>query len=165
MKGVSAFALFCEDIRRETGNKETLIGVMPETIQVSTFPGALKKLAVYFRVRLEVGRQYPKPIKIDLEIPGDDIQSDSKTPEPIPAEVIERSIERAKDRGLPYATIIGRMFLSESVPIPSPRMISAILICGSKRQLCGVLNIAQRPTEPSVPSEGLEVVAAETPKS
>jgi hypothetical protein len=152
MKGISAFAFFCEDIRRESANRDTLIGVMPENIQVTSFPGALRRLAVYFRIRLDVKGTYKKSLSVDLEIPGDDVQIENRVQDPVPLTVIEQSINRSKERGLPYATIIGRMALTEPIPVPSARVIKAILHYGKESQVCGLLNVIERPKDASTAS-------------
>ena len=74
MKGITATALFCEDARRESGGRFTLIGVMSDVAQVSEFPGALKRLTVHFRIRLDVKRKYPKPLVIDIEVPEGEVE-------------------------------------------------------------------------------------------
>jgi hypothetical protein len=144
MKGITAFAIFCEDIRRESTGKNTLIGAMSDTIGVEKFPTTFRRLAVYFRIRLEVEGEYTKPISVELEIPEADGEIISQSMDRVPPEMIERSLKRAKERGLPFATLNGRMLVQEPVKIRAPRKILAILKYGKRREVCGFLNVAEK---------------------
>jgi hypothetical protein len=149
MKGISALALFCEDIRREGGSKDTLIGVMPTTVHVVSFPGALRRLSVYVQIRLATDGKYEKPLSVDLEIAGEKGAIKNENRNPLPIDVIERSLNRAKDRGLPFAVITARMVLGDPVPVPSARKFLAILKYGKRKEVCGLLNIMQKVTDAS----------------
>lgn len=143
MNGVTAFALFCDDVRRERSGKDTLIGVMSDTLTVPHFPGRPKRLAVYFRVRLETGKQYSDPIQIELEVPGVEIRADKTGhPGPIPTDIIERALKSATERGSPYASILGKMDFDELPLFPEPVTLKALLRVGGQTQICGILNIA-----------------------
>src|SRR4051794_40800732 len=139
MNGVTALALFCEDIRREGGARDTLIGVKADTTRVPNFPGRFKNISAYFRVRFEIGKQYPDPVGIEVEAEGMKIEQDSPTG-PIPPELIESAIKNATAVGSPYATIIGRIEF-EGLVIPQPVTLKAMLRVGSQTELCGILNI------------------------
>jgi hypothetical protein len=153
MSGISAFALFCEDIRREGAAKDTLLGVMGSTMRVPSFPGIIRKLAIYVQLRFAVDQDYPNPIFIDLEIPGENLEREEYAP--LPTEILSTALERAKSGGHPFATIISRIRPSEPLPISGPTTISVILKVGDDAQTIGFLKIAKS-TSPSAspqPSE------------
>jgi hypothetical protein len=147
MRGVSGFGLFCEDIRREGGGKETLIGVMTETIQVAKFPASFRRLACYFRIRLDVANSYDLPLSVDLETTDGEIKNENM--DPAPAEMIERTLVRARKRGAPYGTIFARVRISEPVDFSGPAKIYAYIRYGEEKLLCGFLSVIERPSDPS----------------
>src|SRR5689334_701395 len=50
----SAIGFFCEDIRQEVNNVDTLIGVMPDNVAIGkNVPGMIPKLGIYVRVHIE----------------------------------------------------------------------------------------------------------------
>ncbi|WP_430650200.1 DUF6941 family protein [Bradyrhizobium lablabi] len=163
MKGISAVGIFCEDIRREGPGKDTIIGAMSDTIRVPSFPGALRRLAIYYRIRLSVDGRFTKPIKVDLDVQNDHVVVDNKSPGPIPHDVIERSIANAKKNGVPFATIIARTELAEPVEFPGPTKLVAVLRYGDQKEVCGILNVIERPKDASSasppPSEQSEPAA------
>ena len=98
MLGLSASALFCEDIRREGGGRETIIGMMPDTIQISSFPWSIRRITVHFRIKIQADFVCEKPIIMDIESEVAEIEHVKKR-DPAPPELIERTIARAKARG------------------------------------------------------------------
>jgi hypothetical protein len=151
MRGLSAHAFFCEDIRREVGGRETVIGIMPDTVQVPRFPWTMRRLAVHFRIKLSVDFICEKPILVDVESPEADIEPKERGP--APKDLIERTIERAKERGLPYGTILGRVELTEPLEFTGPTTLFTVLKYGDEREICGVLNLIERPKEASTVTE------------
>jgi hypothetical protein len=157
MEGISAVALFCEDIRRETTGRTTIIGMMADTSLVPEFPWTYRRLAVYLRVRFDVHGTYDKPLLMGLEATEADIEN--KTTEAAPQDAINRAILNARKRGLPYATISGRIQIEEPVVIPAPVIFRAVLRYGDEKIICGILNVtgrsalpaSDRPSEPSLP--------------
>lgn len=49
---ISGFALFCEDIREEAKGTETLVGILPASLSVSSMPLNFLKLCVYARLKI-----------------------------------------------------------------------------------------------------------------
>lgn len=144
MKGVSALALFCEDIRRESTGKETLIGVMSDVLRVN-LPGKIRRLVVYYRMKFETGVEYDQAIMPSLEWNGEAL--DSPAPhEPLPISLLQGGILRAEERKLPYFSVAARINLNEPVPVEEPGQILAFLNIGSERLLCGALTIIAKPS-------------------
>jgi hypothetical protein len=143
MNGITAFAFFCEDVRRESGGKITIIGMMQDTLQLPEIPGEIRRLTVYARIRLDVDKTFDKPISLEMEVSDGSISNETK--EPIPPDLLERTIKRAKQRGLPYATIVGRVELQEPLRIGSPLKMFAVLKYGEERTTCGILNLIEAP--------------------
>jgi len=55
MKSISSVALFCDDIRFEKSNQETLVGVFPDNIEVENLPGVMPKLSIFVKVNCSAG--------------------------------------------------------------------------------------------------------------
>jgi hypothetical protein len=49
----SAVALFCEDVRPELTGQHTLVGILPDNIEVPALPISMPKLGVYVRATIE----------------------------------------------------------------------------------------------------------------
>src|SRR5262245_1416449 len=65
----SVIALFCEDIREEKSGQDTIIGILPDALNVPQFPGALPKLGIYVRFHLNAESEF-RSIRTRLRIPG-----------------------------------------------------------------------------------------------
>lgn len=143
MKDVSAVALFCEDIRREAAARETLIGVMPDTIRIPRVPGVLRRLVIHARIRVNIDYvDFDRSIRISLSGTPDGLEVRGATEGPIPKELLERSLARAKEFGLPYASVYGQIRLDEPVPIKEVGTLMVYLHCGDEKEVCGLLNIS-----------------------
>ena len=145
MDGISAFAFFCEDVRREASGKETLIGVMADIMQFAAYPAQVRRLQVYFRIRFAVGKKYNQIIMPMLELDGKEVEASSPN-EPFPLDMIERSLASAGKRKLPYITAAGRVRVTEPFPVQGPGQMRAILNVAGERMLCGVLTLTERAT-------------------
>jgi hypothetical protein len=142
MRGLSAYALFCEDVRRESDGKYTIIGGLPDTLRLPRFPWTMHRITVHFRIKIDADFVCDKPLTMELESRDAEILEDRR--EPAPADLIERTIARAKERGLPYGSIMGRMELSEPLEFPAATTLFAVLKYGDEREICGVLNLVER---------------------
>ncbi len=144
MYGISAFAFFCEDVRREASGKETLIGVAPDIMRFSKFPARVRRIQIYYRIRFEVGKKYDQVITPVLEWDGKPVDSEEPN-HPFPLDLIQKSLDDAITRDAPYITAGGRIILREPFPIQKPGRMLAFLKIGDQRLLCGALTFIERP--------------------
>jgi hypothetical protein len=164
MDGISAFAFFCEDVRREASGKETLIGIAADIMRFPKFPARTRRIQVYYRIRFQVGREYNQIIIPTLEWDGKPVEAESPS-DPFPLDMIRHSMIDAEKRKLPYVTAGGRVLLHEPLPIEKPSQLLAFLKVGDDKMLCGALTFVQRPIPSSAsqqPSEQSQPGAAET---
>lgn len=147
MKDVNAFAIFCEDVRREAQGRNTIIGVMPDTVRVPSFPGEMRRLALYIRLRLNIEASYESPIFIRVTSSPEEVLLDDH--EPIPKEVVERSVSGAKQRGVPFGTIFARFELTP-VSLQGPVKLTATLEFNDEQEVIGFLQILEKPHAPVV---------------
>jgi hypothetical protein len=116
MLPVTAMALFCEDIREEKGDVVTLVGILPDTLNLETADGAtietgqtqkfLSKLCLYVRINFDPDFPLKVP-RIRLVLPKDEILSVGE----IGSDVIEKAKSEAAAKGHLLAGVISRAVL------------------------------------------------------
>jgi len=148
MNGISCFAFFCEDVRREASGKETVIGVAADVMTFRTLPAQVRRLQVYYRMRFEVGRTYDKIILPSVELDGKPVEHVSPVTA-LPLEMINDVQLRSQQRGQPYLTSAALVRFKEPFPVQGPGQMLAFLNIGEERILCGALTFALRPS-PSI---------------
>ena len=135
MLHTSVTCLFCEDIREEKRNTDTIVGVMPDNIRVAQVPGLFTRIALYVRIQSPVDDP-PPSISLRLELPdGESIDLGG-----MPQEEITKAVETARQNEAPYIGMILKAVLS-NVSIESPGRFSAIALLGDKEYLAGTLNV------------------------
>lgn len=94
--------ILCEDIRKEIGNKSSLMGIFADSININvpaSFPGSVViKICVFFRVLLEKDDPTPDQIKCEFESEGN-IVHEVKLPVILPGSQTLLGVEII---GIPY---------------------------------------------------------------
>lgn len=131
---LSAIALFCEDAREEQGGLFSLIGVMPDNIEVPEIPGLIPKLAIYVRVNLEVGYN-PRSLMLWLQGPNE-VKHELTEFE---ADMIEKTRQQASADN---NTIAGLQARAVSAPFPvfEEGRVQVILDVDGAEQVIGSVN-------------------------
>lgn len=132
---INVFALFCEDVRREADKKNSLMGVLPNTINVPDFPGVLLRLCVYIRVNF--GMEFDsEDIPMKLILPsGEELNFTS-----IDRELLKKSQAEAKQQN---KTVAGVLTIAEfrNLAIEKPGAIRVTARIKQQDQLCGILHV------------------------
>jgi hypothetical protein len=143
---LNIMAVFCEDIREEKGGTLSLIGVVPDNINISNPPNEpgvmnfdatvrmLSKLCIYIRINFDPEYDLPEA-KFRLILPNND-QMDLGGIDPV---TIKRAQQQAKDKGNPLAGVIGRIILA-GFRIPSAGLLKLEVILDKEIYLGGALN-------------------------
>jgi hypothetical protein len=137
MVHTAAIGLFCEDIREERSGQDTIIGVLPDRINITSLPGMLPKLCLYVRVHVsppeEVG-----PIVARIIMPDGKTLAEGKMED----EKIEQSRSKAAKDGHPYMGVILK-FVIAPLPITQEGRISAEVDIGGRKEkeVCGALHL------------------------
>lgn len=139
MTSPTCIALFCEDIRRETGNRDTIIGVLPAVTRISKLPGTFRRFSVYFRIRLPLDHDANKRVFINIEADGVS-DAEVEDDEGMPKESLERAIARAKERNAPFVEITARLHLND-FPVIGTGQIRAIATVGDEHLVGAFLNV------------------------
>lgn len=154
MSDVSAVALFCEDVRRERVGRTTLIGVMPDVLLITKFPHEIERITAYFRIKFDPAGDYKEAIYPSIDWDG--FPAEPREPsEPMPTEIIQRAITKAKERNIPFVTLTGRVIFNVPLSIKKPGQMLAFLNVGAEKVLCGALTFisSDRSTASEPPSE------------
>lgn len=137
--------VFCEDIREESGGTHTLVGVMPDNINV-TAPSTsdsdsrsallFPRLAIYLRVHLDASRRPDGPISARLTLP----RSEDITIGVINEDVISKAYDDSASKGQP---IVGLIFKAVLAPIQLRESGAAVVYTEIEGQqlVSAILNI------------------------
>jgi hypothetical protein len=135
--------IFCEDVRDEVSGSHTIVGVLPDNINIAGPPPEVAdsafmfpKMGIFLRINLD-GSQRPKePITARATFPGN---PDFLLGE-IGIDVIENSFADAKAKSQP---IVGLIFKAVFSPLPLRMSGQAIIYATIEGQdiVSGVLNI------------------------
>jgi hypothetical protein len=135
MNQYNVVCLFCEDIREETNEKYSLVGVFPDNVNVGEIPSAFPKLGIYARFNLATDFEI-KEFSFNLRLPN------GETIKLLDYDVAEIKTEqqKAKNLGAPFAGFIFRAMASPA-PIPAAGRMFAVFAINGEEIIAGHLNI------------------------
>jgi hypothetical protein len=149
MRPFSFVGIFCEDIRDEVSGTHTIVGVLPDNINIGGLPGMLPKLGIYIRIQIDKDAN-PKTLKARMKVPG------AGTFEVADFEnLIASAKQQAEEKGTPFAGLIAKGSFTP-LPISELGRIEAIVEIDGTEYICGVLNLIQ-------PEAAIEASAASAP--
>jgi hypothetical protein len=135
--GLSLWAIFCDDVRREEGNKLSYMGVYQSLLAVQSFPTVLPRLCIALNLRID---RDAIPSEIRFRLCRDDAVLAENV---VPADAIAAAkvtTERiSEDRYLSFGTIF-QMF---PVELPSQCFLRARAICDGEEIKGGSLAIIE----------------------
>lgn len=135
MKGARAVAFFCEDIREEKSEQDTIIGVLPDNMAAPRYPGVAPRLGFYARVHIDPN-QPPSHIEVVVKTPwGDEIKAGTAD-----GELIRTAVAQAKKNGLPLAGVVLKALLAPFVMKSSGLTLATINVDGEE-EVCAMLNL------------------------
>src|SRR5437868_1694356 len=114
----SAVCLFCEDIRQELSGQDTIVGTLPDNLQIEVPPppvpnarAMLPRIGIYLRINFKADADKPSTASAKvLNISGNIISESEWT-----SSVIDKAFADAKTRQLP---VVGLLFKVVAGPIP-----------------------------------------------
>jgi hypothetical protein len=131
----SAVGLFCEDVRDEAHSRHTLLGVLPDNMDVPKFPGTLNKLGVYVRVHIDATADVG-PLEVRIKV----FDNDEQVLGGFDAESIKKQQEIARGNQTPTAGFIISA-VAGRIPIARPGRINLIAQVGEESIVCGSLRL------------------------
>lgn len=135
MQRISAVAFFCEDIRREIGGTDTIVGIWPDNVAVPEFPFSFPKLALYVRVNLDPHYD-PGQMQFFLRHPDGEEHDVSE----IDSEVVDKARNEALSEGKVLCGLIFRA-IRVGYRLPMAGVYYGILRHSGGEEICGLLNL------------------------
>lgn len=120
----SAVTIFCEDLRDERSGTETMIGILPDNVNVPAFPFAFPKLAMYTRIIIANDFEI-EPIELLMSINGNEVALGV-----VDRELITKAIDDSKEAGAPITGLISRAI---AVPFPIPEASRILIFAKTSR--------------------------------
>lgn len=136
---MNVVGFFCEDLRPETAGSETIVGVLPDHMEVPPPPGAIPKIGVYIRIYLDLS-EAPQSIVGWLKTPWGDIALGG-----VEKPVIDQALREARKSNLPYAGLVTRAMIAP-FHIKAYGLVTAMITVDGVDHVCGILNLKE-PTE------------------
>jgi hypothetical protein len=135
---LSAITLFCEDIREERNNTDTLVGVFGDNIEMPNTASALPKLALYSRVIVSVNELDIEPIRLVLRVFGKEVELALFEPD-----FIRKTITDVRALGAPIAGFVSRATLAP-FPVLEPGRIVVVATTPTSEKIIGNLNFMRQ---------------------
>lgn len=76
MRHLSVVAIYAEDARDEVGGQTTIVGILPDVVELPAIPVLMPKLAVYLRIHVPIGQEPKGPVKVVLRGEAIDVELD-----------------------------------------------------------------------------------------
>ena len=134
-KDYSAIALFCEDIRLEASGQNSIVGILPDNVNVLKIPEVIPKLGVYVRIHLF---NYDDPPSILFRLVGDEEQEFLKNY--VEDHITEKAISESRQSNIGYAGIVSHV-LASPFQIQQTGLIRALVAVDGDEQLAGAIRI------------------------
>jgi hypothetical protein len=131
----AVIAIFCEDVREEVGGTHSIIGVMPDNIEVASFPGMLPKLAIYIRISLGLDVNVGS-LAFKLRFPD----GAEKPLGAFDTDELRRQQELTRSQGGPKVGLIVKA-VAQGLKLQAAGRILIIADIAGEEEVCGSLNI------------------------
>jgi hypothetical protein len=138
---ISAVAIFCEDIREEKSGQDTIVGTLPDNLNVSSPPpspdavGMLPKFGLYMRINISTADQ-PKEVQARLIDPKGTVIAKSDWER----SVLDKAFADARANAMPITGLVLKL-VAAPFPIVAMGKLTAIAVVDSKEYVAGALNI------------------------
>ncbi|WCT75926.1 DUF6941 family protein [Novosphingobium humi] len=139
MTQISAFGIFCEDVREEKSGGTTIVGATLDNVYLPGFPGMLAKFALFARLNLPLDAQ-AHAAHIYITMPDGNRVLVGHVPE----DAVATAIEDARRNEAPFAGIITHM-IAAPFPLDKPSRVTADLTYGDEQFILGFVNFRQGP--------------------
>lgn len=130
-----AVGLFCEDIREEKSGQDTLVGILPDNVNLTKIPGVIPKLCLYVRVHVDLEADITA-IVASLRFPDGTEQSLGS----FDSDFIKKTQKEAREKGAPFAGFIAKG-IGGPLNVSVPGQILAIAKIDNEEVVCAFVNI------------------------
>ena len=140
MSLINAVGFFCDDIREEVGQKDSVMGIYPDNITVPVIPGNFQRLCIYVRLNIQIEWDQAE-ITLHLRF-EDGTQIEIAR---FALELIAAEFKGAKERGAPLVGFIAKGIASPLL-VPVAGRIRLVAVAGDEEILCAALNVIVTPS-------------------
>lgn len=130
-----AIGMFCEDVRDEASGAQTIVGILPDNVNLPKVPALIPRLNLYLRLLLDPDAP-PEPIMVALSFPN----TETKEFPLLDAAGVTEACAQAKGTGMPYAGIVSRLVMG-NFPVSQPGRLTATVAMQGGKYICAALNI------------------------
>lgn len=142
MLPLQAIAIFCEDIRSEASGQDTIVGTLPDnlnilhpTTSIAAATPMLSKLGLYLRMNFDT-QQKPKDVEAKLlNTDNSVILTGSWT-----QDLIDKAFSDAQTNSMPFAGLILKVIVAPLL-IPKSGKLTAISIVDGSESVAGAINL------------------------
>jgi hypothetical protein len=146
MDGTRVVGFFCEDIRIEKTEQDTIIGVLPDTMAAPVFPSITPRLGIYLRVHIDPQKP-PKKIVAKFSTPWGETFDVGLAD----GDLINSAVSQAAEKGLPLAGIVLKAMMAPFVMQTAGLAVATVSIDDGRDDVCAMLNMIEA-TEPATSS-------------
>ena len=137
-----AQTIFCESIREEKGGQDSLVGIMPDYVNIPSIPGAFGALSLYSRISFDP-RNPPKEVSMKVVLPdGNEI------PIAIERELIAPAVKGSLESGHPLSTIVSRA-ATFGMPIAKLGHVICYAYIDGEEYVAGAITVKATPAKES----------------
>jgi hypothetical protein len=131
---------FCEDIRREMANTDSIVGILPDNMILDSAPATIPKLGIYARAQID-----PDEVLHSIELILHTPWGEPRLLTEAEISLLEKSQKGARDNDLPFGGIILRALL-RPFEVRTHGMIRVVAKMADTEITCAFLNIRPPPT-------------------
>lgn len=140
----SAVSIFCEDIREEKSGQDTIVGTLPDNLEIAFPPNqnivstkaALPKLGVYLRVNIGIENTVPAIIKAYVKNTNGELIVETDWSR----EVIDKAFADSKKKASPHVGFVFKAVMGP-VPLHNSGRISVTASVDGVEYIAGTLNV------------------------
>jgi hypothetical protein len=156
MRGVQAFALFCDSVRDETTSTQTIVGVFPDNLNIAKVPSMIPRLSIYIRVMVDPTED-PGPMILSLVFPD----GTEKAVQTFDAETVTAARAKSRETEMPYTGMITNITFP-TFPVMQFGRVKVLLRAGEEEIVCGALTFLEAPASTALGR--LETISLTVPK-
>lgn len=133
----TSIALFCDDIRQEASEANSLMGIWPDYVQLGSPEGsiAMARMCVYVRTNVPI-EERPEDIEVILEVIGERIIPIATMSRDFVAATIAESVRG----GAPNAGFINRA-VTGNFPFEKPTSLRVLVKSGDTQIIAGAVRV------------------------
>jgi hypothetical protein len=139
----NAVGWFCDDVREEKGNKDTIVGIYSEVATVASFPGSFKRILIYVRLHVDIDQEINE-LKLFLKVP----KADEEEIAVFDLEDFEEGRKLARLRTMPYIDVATQVSV-EPLRVPAEGLVQATLQLNDERTVVAAMLVRKRPSRPN----------------